>query len=67
MHIYVLDPKKTRIENLQKYSILDHVIPNFWAQQKDNISRFYKSTEKHAYKFCTLGTQELKIYKASAF
>ena len=44
--LYVLDPLNTRIENLQIYSFLDHIIPNFGAQQKDNISKIYKSTEK---------------------
>ena len=65
--IYVLDPRNTRIENLQIYSVLEHVIPNFWAQQKDDISLFYNSTEKRAYMFWTLGTQELKIYKSTVF
>ena len=52
---------------IQIYSILEHVIPNFWAQQKDDISIFYNSTEKRAYMFWTLGTQKFKIYKSTAF
>ena len=64
---YVLDPGITRIENLQIYMFLDHIIPNFLALQKDNITRFYKSTEKSNHMIWTLLTQELKIYISTAF
>ena len=32
--LYILDPVITRIENLLIYSFLEHIIPNFWAQQR---------------------------------
>ena len=57
--LYTLDPVITRIENLQIYSFLGHIIPNFGAQQKDDISRIYKSTEKSDHMILTLLTQDL--------
>ena len=61
--LYIPDPLKTRIENLQIYSILEHDQPNFWAQQRDIISKIYKSTKKSDHMFQTLRRPELKIYK----
>ena len=63
---YVPDPEKTRIENLQFCSILENNQPNFWAQQRDNISRIYKSTEKSDHMFQTQRRQRLRIYKSTA-
>ena len=64
---YVPDPVNTRIENLQIYSILEHDQPNFWVQQRNNISRIYKSTEKRDHIFQTLRRPEQKIYKSTDF
>ena len=38
--------QNSKIQNLQIYSILEHVIPNFWAQQKYDLKilQIYRET-----------------------
>ena len=62
--IYVLDPGNLKIENLQIYSILEHVTPNFWAQQKDdlNILRIYGETRIYVLDPRNTRIENLQIY-----
>ena len=62
-----MDPLNTRFGNLQIYSILEHIIPNFMTQQRRALKNSTHLQRKATIFSGPKETKELKIYKSTAF
>ena len=56
--------QNSKIQNLQIYSILEHVIPNFWAQQKYDLKilQIYRETRIYVLHPKNTRIENLQIY-----
>ena len=56
--------QNSKIQNLQIYSILEHVIPNFWAQQKYDLKilQIYRETRIYVLDPRNTRIENLQIY-----